>query len=63
MKWTTTNYPVSMKNLPVEVRTKAIEIGNMLVNEKNMDEAIAIVAAINRAKIWAQQNKSQNPKS
>ncbi len=53
MPWTKSDYPVSMKNLPEAVRNKAIEIGNALLEEKNMDEGIAIATAISRAKDWA----------
>jgi len=53
MPWTKTNYPNSMKNLPDNVRNKAIEIGNALLEEKDMDEGIAIASAISRAKDWA----------
>ncbi len=42
-----------MKNLPQEVRSKAIEIGNALVEERKMEEGIAIATAISRAKDWA----------
>lgn len=42
-----------MKNLPEPVRDKAIEIANALLEEKNMDEGIAIATAISRAKDWA----------
>src|SRR5439155_5317619 len=54
MPWTKTDYPVSMKNLPEAVRNKAIEIANALLEEKNMDEGIAIATAISRAKDWAE---------
>lgn len=53
MPWTKKDYPVSMKNLPGEVRGKAIEIGNALLEDRNMDEGIAIATAISRAKDWA----------
>jgi len=53
MPWTKRDYPVSMKNLPGEVRNKAIEIANALLEEKNMDERIAIATAASRAKDWA----------
>jgi uncharacterized protein YdaT len=53
MPWTKSDYPNSMKNLPVEVREKAIEIANALLDEKSMDEGIAIATAISRAKDWA----------
>ena len=54
MPWTKNDYPASMKNLPVEVREKAIEIANALLDEgDNMDEGIAIATGISRAKDWA----------
>ena len=55
MPWTNNEYPASMKNLPTEVREKAIEIANALLEseETNMDEGIAIATAISRAKDWA----------
>jgi uncharacterized protein YdaT len=53
MPWTKNNYPDSMKNLPEEVRNKAIEISNALLEEKHMDEGIAIATGISRAKDWA----------
>ena len=42
-----------MKNLPEAVRNKAIEIGNALLEERNMNEGMAIATAISRAKDWA----------
>jgi uncharacterized protein YdaT len=53
MPWTNNDYPASMKNLPTEVRKKAIEIANALLEEQKMDEGIAIATAISRAKDWA----------
>lgn len=53
MPWTKNDYPDAMKNLPREVREKSIEIANALLDEKNMDEGIAIATAISRAKDWA----------
>lgn len=53
MPWTNKNYPNSMKNLPAEVRRKAIEIANTLLEERDMEEGIAIATAISRAKDWA----------
>lgn len=53
MPWTKKDYPASMKNLPGEVRGKAIEIANALLEEKSMKERIAIPTAISRAKDWA----------
>jgi uncharacterized protein YdaT len=53
MPWTKADYPDAMKNLPAEVREKSIEIANALLEEKRMDEGIAIATAISRAKDWA----------
>jgi uncharacterized protein YdaT len=53
MPWTKSDFPDSMKNLPSDVRNKAIEIANALLKEKSMDEGIAIATAISRAKDWA----------
>ena len=59
MPWSKRNYPDSMKNLPDAVRNKAIEIGNALLDQRNMDEGIAIATAISRAKDWA-ANRGRN---
>ena len=63
MPWTKTDYPDSMKNLPAQVRNKAIEIANKLLEEKDMDEGIAIATGISRAKDWAANRgkKTDNP--
>jgi uncharacterized protein YdaT len=63
MPWTKKDYPNSMKNLPAEVRNKSIEIANALVEDKDMDEGIAIATAISRAKDWAANRgkKTENP--
>ncbi|MGM0504149.1 MAG: DUF2188 domain-containing protein [Bacteroidota bacterium] len=53
MPYTKNNYPNTMKNLPEKVRQKAIEILNRLLEDKNMDESIAIPTSISRAKDWA----------
>jgi uncharacterized protein YdaT len=53
MPWTKSDYPVSMKNLSDEIREKAIEIANALLDQTNMNEGIAIATAISRAKDWA----------
>ncbi|WP_281321891.1 DUF2188 domain-containing protein [Flavobacterium aestivum] len=63
MPWTKTDYPNSMKNLPAAVRNKAIEIANALLEERHMDDGIAIATAISRAKDWAAEHglKTDNP--
>jgi len=53
MPWAKADFPVAMKNLPEEVRNKAIEIANALLDEKRVEEGIAIATAISRAKDWA----------
>ena len=45
-------YPVSMKNLDKEVRDKAIDIANAML-EEGYDEDSAIPIAISQAKDWA----------
>src|ERR1035437_145161 len=51
MPWTKINYPNSMKNLPVKVRTKAIEIANAMLKEHpKMDEGEIIATATKNAK-------------
>ncbi|WP_026688843.1 DUF2188 domain-containing protein [Alteribacter aurantiacus] len=49
MPWTKNDYPSSMKNLDKEVRDKAIEIANSMV-EDGYDEGRAIPIAIDEAK-------------
>lgn len=49
MPWSKTDYPGSMKNLPEDVRNKAIEIANALL-EDNYEEGKAIAIAIDRAR-------------
>ena len=44
-----------MKNLPIEVRNKAIEIANALLAESNMKEGAIIATAIKRARLWAEK--------
>ncbi|MBL0741969.1 DUF2188 domain-containing protein [Chryseolinea lacunae] len=63
MPWTTSNYPDSMKNLPERVRDKAIDIANALLEERDMEEGIAIATGISRAKDWAANHdlKVDNP--
>ena len=63
MPWTKKNYPDAFKNLPEAVRNKAVEIANALLEEKNMEEGIAIATAISRAKDWAANRgkKTENP--
>ena len=52
MPWDKDYYPRSMRNLPPEVRRKAIEIANALL-EEGYEEGKAIRIGIARAKEWA----------
>jgi len=52
MPWSDDRYPPAMRRLPPEVRAKAIEIANALL-ESGRDEGAAIRIAIARAKEWA----------
>ncbi|WP_174733016.1 DUF2188 domain-containing protein [Mesobacillus harenae] len=50
MPWTNNDYPDSMKNLKPDVRDKAIEIANALVEEEGYEDGKAIPIAIDKAK-------------
>jgi uncharacterized protein YdaT len=51
MPWDESYFPRSMVNLPPEVRSKAIEIANALL-EEGYDEGRAIRIAISQARRW-----------
>lgn len=57
MPWDEAYYPKSMRNLPPEIRLKAIEIANALL-EQGYDEGKAIRIAIAKAKEWARHERS-----
>jgi len=59
MPWTSTYYPVSMKNLAPVVREKAIAIANALL-EAGRPEGQAIRIAIVRAKEWASRHEASS---
>ncbi len=42
MPWSKSNYPDSMKNMEPEVREKAIDIANTLVEDEGYEEGRAI---------------------
>jgi uncharacterized protein YdaT len=52
MPWNESYYPVAMKNLPLAVRRKAVEIANALL-ESGHPEGQAIRIGIARSKQWA----------
>jgi uncharacterized protein YdaT len=53
MAYTKKTYPVSMKNLDSEIREKAIDILNAIIDDTDMERGMAIATAISRAKDWA----------
>jgi uncharacterized protein YdaT len=59
MPWNSTYYPASMKNLDFEVREKAIEIANALL-ESGHPEGQAIRIAIACAKQWTSRNETRH---
>jgi uncharacterized protein YdaT len=54
MPWSKQDYPASMKNLTAEVRGKAIEIANALLDE-GYGEGRAIAIATAQAEKWAKR--------
>ena len=60
MPWNKKNYPPSMKNLPTEIREKAVEIANAMLAE-NADEGMAIATGISRAKDLAENKQVKSP--
>lgn len=62
MPWNKNDYPDAMKNLDNQVKGKAIEIANELVNQ-NYSEGRAIPIAIERAREWADNNGSSSSNS
>ncbi|MBB6097303.1 uncharacterized protein YdaT [Deinobacterium chartae] len=54
MPWTRNDYPASLKNLTPEVRGKAVEIANALL-EEGYEEGRAIAIATARAEEWAER--------
>lgn len=53
MPWSDNDYPISLKNLTPEVRDKAIEIANALL-EEGYEEGRAIAIATAKAEEWAE---------
>ncbi|MFE4813819.1 hypothetical protein ACFQ9Y_22220 [Peribacillus simplex] len=55
MPWNKNDYPNSMKNLDKDVREKAIEIANALLDE-GYEDGKAIPIAIDRAKMSVEKD-------
>lgn len=53
--WNNAYYPASMKNFAPQVRTKAIEIANALL-EEGTSEGSAIRIGIAKARQWAERH-------
>jgi len=62
MPWSEQHYPVSMKNLTPEVRGKAIEIANALL-EDGYEEGRAIAIGTAQAEEWGKRHGMQLKKS
>ena len=60
MPWDKNNFPNAMKYLHPQVRQKAIEIANVLVDQ-GREEGISIATAISRAKDWAVNHEVTEP--
>jgi len=58
MPWTLERYPASMKNLPLAVRAKAIDIANALLAQGE-DEGRAIRIGIAQAERWAARHAGE----
>ena len=62
MPWSEAHYPVSMKNLTPDVRNKAIEIANALL-EEGYEEGRAIAIGTAQAEEWGERHGKQVKKS
>lgn len=58
MPWTKNDYPALMKNLDPNVRQKAIEIANALVQEEHCEDGKAIPIAIDKAREYVESHKN-----
>jgi uncharacterized protein YdaT len=60
MPWDQERYPASMRRLDPQVRAKAVEIANALL-EEGYDEGRAIRIAIAKAREWAAHHGRPGP--
>jgi len=56
MPWYNGDYPPSYKNLPADIRKKAVDIANAILGETG-DEGLAIATGIKRAKEMAKKER------
>lgn len=61
MPWSKENYPNTFKNFDSEVKNKAIEIANALLDD-GYEESRAIPIAAKQAQQWAENSKENNIK-
>jgi len=61
MPWYNGNYPPSYQNLPTDIREKAVEIANAILEETG-NEGMAIATGVKRAKEMAKQEKQKAKK-
>ena len=59
MPWNEKDYPVSMKNLDKDVRSKAIEIANALLDE-GYEKGRAIPIAVDQAKTYTANHREDS---
>jgi len=59
MPWPKGSYPPSYKNLPVNLREKAVEIANAILEESG-DEGLAIATGLKKAKELQKKKKSKD---
>jgi len=58
MPWYNGNYPPSYKNQPLQLREKAVEIANSLL-EDGTDEGIAIATGLKRAREFFKKKEQE----
>nr|WP_294924349.1 hypothetical protein [uncultured Flavobacterium sp.] len=62
MPWYNGDYPPSYKNQPRELREKAVEIANALLQD-GAEEGIAIATGLKQARELLKNHKEQNVKT
>ncbi|WP_138484405.1 hypothetical protein [Dyadobacter bucti] len=59
MPWYNGNYPPSYKNQPVNLREKAVEIANALL-EDGADEGVAIATGLKQARLFFKDKEKRD---
>ena len=60
MYWTQNEAPEDMRRLPLQIREKAVEIGNQLLAQ-GYQEMKAVPIAIDQARKWWRNNRPNSP--